>query len=258
MELHKAENSQVNTDANLLTEKRKFFHSLVFPIFFVFIIWGVKIIELGSGISFAFLGIYPLKAQGLIGIITAPLIHADFKHLLNNSIPFLILGTGVFYFYRPLGYKIFFLTWLMTGLWVWCGAREAYHIGASGIVYGFASFLVFSGVFRRSSELVSVSLIVVFLYGSMIWGIFPFIPDISWESHLSGGVAGLILAFLYRHDGPKPKKYEWELEEEPEEELPESDFIYNNDSETSEKPVGKIVYLYKPKETGGGESEDIS
>ena len=96
----------------------------------------------------------------------------------------------------------------MTGFWVWCGAREAWHIGASGIVYGLAAFLIISGTLRRIPDLAAVSLIVIFLYGSMIWGIFPFIPDVSWESHLSGGIAGLILSFVFRKDGPQPKLYD--------------------------------------------------
>ncbi len=246
------ETDKLNGENSTLTEKRKFLHSLVFPLFFVLILWSIKIIELGTDISFGFLGIYPMKIQGLIGIITAPLIHENFTHLVNNTIPFLILCTGTFYFYRPLGYKVFFLTWLMTGIWVWFGAREAYHIGASGIVYGLASFLVFSGIFRRDTGLAAISLIVIFLYGSMIWGIFPFIPDISWESHLSGGIAGLILAFLYRKDGPQPKKYEWELEEDSfdkegfKDDYPQVDF--EPDNENSKKPEGKIVYFYKPKD----------
>lgn len=253
-----SEKPEMRLEKNEPGDKRIFFHSLVFPVFFVLVLWSVKIIELGAGTSFYFLGIYPLKVQGLIGIVTAPLIHENFKHLLNNSIPLLILATGTFYFYRPLGYKIFFLTWLMTDIWVWCGAREAYHIGASGIVYGLASFLFFSGIFRRTPNLAAVSLIVVFLYGSMIWGIFPFIPDISWESHLSGGVAGLILAFLFRQDGPQPKKYDWEFENDlaNEEEL-QNDFELESKAnmEVTEKPEGKIVYLYKPhkKQTDSGD-----
>ncbi len=197
-----------------MTEKQKFIHSLIFPVFFVLVLWIVKFGEWASGTSLAFLGIYPLKLQGLIGILTSPLIHGDIKHLTNNSIPLLLMSVATFYFYRPLGYKVFFLTWLMTGLWVWCGAREAYHIGASGIVYGLAFFLAISGAIRHTQELAAISLIVIFLYGSMIWGIFPFIPDISWESHLSGGIAGLILAILYRNERPQPKKYD--LEEPPE------------------------------------------
>ena len=190
---------------------------MVIPGFFISIMWSVKLLEIAVGKSFAFLGIYPLKGYGLPGIITSPLIHADWDHLINNSVPLLILSVATFYFYRPLGLKVFLLSWLMVGIWVWCGAREAYHIGASGIVYALASFLIFSGIMRRTTELAAVSLIVIFMYGSMIWGIFPFIPDISWESHLSGGIAGFILAFLFRKEGPQPKQYIWEEEIDDEE-----------------------------------------
>lgn len=191
-----------------MNDKQWFYHSLILPVCFIIVIWSVKIIETSFDTSFYFLGIYPLKMNGLQGVIFSPLIHGDWKHLLNNSVPFLILCTATIYFYRPLGYKVFFLTWLMTGLWVWFGARQAWHIGASGIVYGLAAFLFFSGSIRRVPGLAAISLIVIFLYGSMIWGIFPFIPDISWEAHLSGGIAGFILAVVFRKDGPQPKVYE--------------------------------------------------
>ncbi len=238
-----------------MNEKKKLIHSLIFPFFFVIVLWTIKLIEIVLGTSFAFLGILPLKAQGLIGIFTAPLIHGDINHLTNNTIPFFVLCVATFYFYRPLGYKIFFLSWLMTGIWVWFGGREAYHIGASGIVYGLASFLFFSGAIRRIPELAAVSLIVVFLYGSMIWGIFPFIPDISWESHLSGGIAGLILAILYRHDGPQPKKYEWE--ELTDEDINEGNMDKINDFlDGLKRRRKKIKYFYKPGEKNNLENND--
>lgn len=201
-----------------MNEKRKLIHSLIFPLFIIAIMWCIKFVEIILGSSFTELGILPLKIKGLAGIITAPLIHANIKHLTDNSVPLFIFSVGTFYFYRPLGYKVFFLTWLMTGIWVWVGGREAYHIGASGVVYGLASFLFFSGAIRRIPGLAAISLIVVFMYGSMIWGIFPFIPDISWESHLAGGIAGLILAIVFKNEGPQPKKYEWEEFSEDDEE----------------------------------------
>lgn len=241
-----------------MKEKRKIFHSLFFPLLFILIIWCIKVLEISLDMSFATFGVYPLKSFGLIGIFTAPLIHADWKHLTNNSVPLLILSFATFYFYRPLGYRVFFLTWIITGIWVWCGAREAYHIGASGIVYGLASFLFFSGAIRGIPGLAAISLIVVFLYGSMIWGIFPFIPDISWESHLSGGVAGLILSIFFKKQGPQRKKYDWEIE--PDEPYP----VSNEDKillelanepkdeeksvETNERPDAKIIYIYKDTE----------
>ena len=195
-------------------EKKRFIHSLVFPVFFVFVIWSIKGIEVLFNTDFAFLGIFPLKAKGLIGIITAPLIHSDFKHLIANSIPILILGTGVFYFYNKVAYKVFFLSYFIANVWIWFGARQAYHIGASGLVYSFAAFLFFSGVFQKNIKLMAISLLVVFLYGSMIWGVLPIQPHISWESHLMGAVAGLVLSVFYKDKGPKRKIYTWEFEDE--------------------------------------------
>jgi membrane associated rhomboid family serine protease len=195
-------------------EKKRFIYSLIFPLFFLFIIWSVKLIEIILKLDFTFLGIFPLKVKGLIGIITAPLIHSDFEHLIANSIPILILGSGLFYFYNKVAYKVFFLSYLIANLWIWLGARQAYHIGASGLVYSFASFLFFSGIFSKNLRMVAISLLVVFLYGSMIWGVLPIQPHVSWESHLMGGIAGMILAIYFKKSGPKRKVYSWELEDD--------------------------------------------
>lgn len=195
-------------------ERKRFFLSMIFPLFFLLILWLVKISEVLLNKQFIFLGIYPLKVNGLIGIITAPLIHSDFQHLIANSIPMFILGTGLFYFYNKIAFKVFLLSYFLTNIWVWLGARQAYHIGASGLVYSFAAFLFFSGVIRNNVKLMAISLLVVFLYGSMIWGVLPLQPHISWESHLMGAIAGIVLAFYYRHEGPKRKPYSWELEDD--------------------------------------------
>ncbi len=195
-------------------EKKKFIHSLLFPLFFLFLIWLIKIIEHVLELNFVMFGIYPLKLEGLTGIITAPLVHSDFSHLIANSLPLLLLNIGIFYFYTKVAYKVFFLTYFITGLWVWFGARHAYHIGASGLIYGFASFLFFSGVIRKDIRLAALSLLVAFLYGGMVWGIFPFKEKISWESHLMGMVAGLVLAIYFKKHGPQRKKYEWEEEDD--------------------------------------------
>ncbi len=144
-------------------------------------------------------------------------MHGDFSHLLANSVPIIILGSALFYFYKDIAWRILIWAWIFTGLWVWIGARPAYHIGASGIVYALAAFVFVSGVARRHTGLMSLALVVVFLYGSLIWGIFPeFFPKepISWESHLFGLVAGVGLALIYRKEGPQRRKYSWELEEE--------------------------------------------
>lgn len=200
-----------------MEEKKKFIHSLVFPTFFLVLIWMVKISEAALEMSFAHLGLFPLEASGLKGILFSPLIHSDFKHLFDNSVPLYFLSIAIFYFYRPVAYRVFFLIWVITGLIVWLTARPAYHIGASGLVYGFASFVFFSGVLRNNIHLLSISLIVVFMYGSLIWGILPYDLRISWESHLVGGLSGLGMALFYRRYGPPSTKKEWPEEDEEEE-----------------------------------------
>jgi membrane associated rhomboid family serine protease len=213
-------------------EKKKFIHSLVFPLFFLLVIWMIKVIEVSLDLNFATWGIYPLHLKGLKGIILSPLVHANFRHLLDNSLPLLILGVAVFYFYSKVAYRVFFLTYLLVGIWVWFGGREAYHIGASGLIYGFASFLFFSGIILGEVRLLAISLLVVFLYGSMVWGIFPIKERISWESHMLGAIAGFILSFYYRSHGPQRIKYDWEEEEDG-----HSNETEDNDSENPVIPV---------------------
>ncbi len=214
-------------------DHKRFIYSLVFPVFFLIIIWLIKISEILLNINFTFLGIFPLKTKGLVGIITAPLIHSDIEHLIANSVPILILGTGIFYFYNKIAYKVFFLSYFIANVWIWLGARHAYHIGASGLVYSFASFLFVSGMIRKNMRLMAISLLVVFLYGSMIWGVLPLQPHISWESHLMGAIAGLVLAVYYKDQGPKRKVYSWELEEE-DEDLDEEDRYWEIETEENE------------------------
>jgi membrane associated rhomboid family serine protease len=187
-----------------MNEKKKLFLSLIFPAIFLIIIWLVKLTEIALNTDFIYLGLYPLKWRGLIGIITAPLIHADLRHLFDNSVPVFLLSTALFYFYRPVALKVFFLTWIITGILVWLGGRSSYHIGASGLVYGFATFLFFSGIIRNSINLMAISLLVVFMYGGLVWGILPYDYKISWESHIFGAITGLGLAIAYRHWGPPP------------------------------------------------------
>lgn len=199
-------------------EKKKLIYSLLFPGLFVFLLWIIKIIELVLDVSFVEYGLYPLKTENLYGIITSPLIHSDPAHLLANTIPIIILGTGIFYFYRSISFKVVILIYLISGLWLWFGGRPAYHIGASGLIYGFASFLFLSGIIRKYVPLMAISLLIAFLYGGLIWGIMPIDTKISWEGHLYGGIAGLVVALFYKKQGPQRKKYEWEIEEEYEEE----------------------------------------
>ncbi|HKR03573.1 MAG TPA: rhomboid family intramembrane serine protease, partial [Bacteroidia bacterium] len=181
-------------------EQKTILKSFIPPFIFVAVLWIVKFTEIIFETSFADYGVFPRHTEGLIGIVTAPLIHADFEHLISNSIPLLILGATLFYFYRELALKVFVLSYLLSGFWLWIMGRENYHIGASGVLYGLVTFLFFSGVLRKHTGLMALSLLVVFLYGGLIWGIFPLFKVISWESHLCGSLAGILLAFVYRKE----------------------------------------------------------
>ena len=181
---------------------------------FVALIIFVKILEEYFQLSFEKYGVFPRSIEGILGIITSPSIHGDWKHIFNNSVPLLILGTSLRYFYRDISKEVFFWSWFISGLWLWAIGRPSFHIGASGIVYALAAFLFFSGLIRKHTRLMAVSFIVVFLYGSMVWGIFPIKEHISWEGHLSGGLAGIILAWWFRLEGPPKQKYQYEIDEE--------------------------------------------
>jgi membrane associated rhomboid family serine protease len=195
-------------------EKRIFFHSLVFPAAFVFVFWMVEIIEVTTSISFVKLGVYPLHLKGLPGILFSPFIHSNFNHLMSNSIPFFILMSMLIYYYRRISYQIFFLLYILSGITVWFAGREAWHIGASGVVYAMAAFHFVSGIIRNDIRLLTFSVVVVFLYGGLIWGVFPIDPKVSWEGHLWGAVSGVVLAFYFRKYIIRRDKFDWEEEEE--------------------------------------------
>jgi membrane associated rhomboid family serine protease len=196
--------------------------SLVFVALIVF----VKLAENYLGYKGIKLGVFPRTLEGLLGIITAPFIHGDWKHLFNNALPLIVLGTSLRFFYKEISKEVFFWSWLMSGLWLWSIGRPSFHIGASGLVYALASFLFFSGLIRKHTRLMAVSLVVVFLYGSLIWGIFPIKTHISWEGHLSGGIAGVLLAWWFREQGPPTQKYQYEIEEELEEKAVKIEYHY--------------------------------
>jgi len=193
-------------------EKAKFIRSLYLPVSFVLLITVLKVVESISGYSFVPFGLYPRTIHGLLGIITSPLIHGSFNHLYSNAIPLLVLGISINYFYQESSKKVFIISYLLTGILVWIFARSSYHIGASGVVYALVSFLFFSGVIKKDRRSVTLSLLVVFLYGGLAYGVFPIKEGVSWESHLLGGIVGLLCAILFRKKDVY-KRYDWEDEE---------------------------------------------
>lgn len=187
-------------------------HSIKLPIVFICLMWIIKIFESILGISFSNFGILPREKSGLLGIIIAPFLHGSFTHLISNTFPFFLLTSALFYFHKKNSLKILIFTTLLTGILVWIFARFSFHIGASGLIYAFASFFFFNGIIYQNVKTITLSVIVAFFYGGLTAGILPTEESISWESHLFGAISGLISAFLFKDDS-LTKKYDWEDED---------------------------------------------
>ena len=194
------------------SKKKKILKTFAIPLIFPILLWIIHIAALIADFDLYRMGLLPRSAAGLLGIVTAPLIHGDFSHLISNTFPLIVLGWIIIFFYPKISYFLFIIIYLITGLLVWIFARQVYHIGASGIVYGFVSFLFFSGLFIKDNTSIALALIITFLYGGIVWGMLPGMKGISWESHLLGAVTGLVAAFLFRNVDPPQKKYDWEDE----------------------------------------------
>lgn len=185
---------------------------LLLPFFFVLSLWTVFWVERRFGVDLGYYGIFPRDIVGLRGIIFSPFLHGNIEHLYNNSVPLLILLAALSYFYRELCYKVLVYGILFSGLITWVIGRENYHIGASGLIYVLVSFIFFKGIMTKYYRLVALSLLVIMVYGSMAWYVFPHVDDaISWEGHLAGFITGFV--FAIRLKTPEYKKlirYDWE------------------------------------------------
>lgn len=172
--------------------------------------------------------IIPLNSSGLKGIFFSPFLHGSLDHIFGNSIPIFVLIVLLFQFYPTIGKKVFFAGWFSMAFLVWLlppvdiltgNINQVCIIGASGIVYVLAFFLFLSGIFRWDMKLLTISLIVALYYGGLVWGVMPeelfshlTEPSrISWQSHLSGAIVGIILAYIFRKNGEKKNKYIWEF-----------------------------------------------
>lgn len=177
----------------------------VVPLFLIFILFLLKFMEVGMDWDFSHMGVYPMEKRGIVGIFTHPLIHSGFSHLLANTLPLFFLSWCLFYFYRGIAGRIFMIIWIGAGLLTFMIGKPGWHIGASGLIYGLAFFLFFSGILRKYVPLIAISLLVTFLYGGIIWHMFPYFSpaNMSWEGHLSGGIMGTLCAFGFLNHGPQ-------------------------------------------------------
>ncbi len=230
---------------------------LAYPLFFVMLIWTVFWLQVRFFTEIKSFGVVPQTIIGLRGIFFSPFIHSNIEHLRNNTIPLFVLSMALFYFYRAISWKVIVYGILLSGLITWIIGRPANHIGASGLIYVLVSFIFFKGIFAKHYRLVALSLLVVFLYGSMIWYVFPMENAMSWEGHLAGLITGLLFAVIFRKTIAKPEKYAWQqpgYNEEDDEFLKHFDengnFIETSkppveDQHTEPESVVKIVYRFK-------------
>ncbi|TBN01361.1 rhomboid family intramembrane serine protease [Hyunsoonleella flava] len=238
-----------------MKQKQHFEYStgvIAYPILFVLIIWLVFWFEVRFGFNFSKYGVLPQTFSGLKGVILSPFIHGDIQHLYHNTIPLFVLSMALFYFYKPIAWKVMLWGVLLSGFLTWCIGRSSYHIGASGLIYVLVSFTFFKGVFAKHYRLIALSLLVVFLYGSMIWYTLPIEEGISWEGHLSGLITGLVFALIFKRQIAKPKKYVWEQENYNEDDDPflkhfdeDGNFIEQIEPEMEAEQFPKIKYEFK-------------
>jgi membrane associated rhomboid family serine protease len=185
---------------------------IILPFMFILMLWVIFWADLRFHLHLYNFGIYPRSFEGFRGVFFSPFIHGSLEHLYNNSIPLLILISALLYFYKEQSLKVLGYGILFSGLITWIIGRESHHIGASSLIYVLVSFIFFKGVMTKYYRLVTLSLTVVLIYGSMVWYIFPDVEEgISWEGHLAGFISGFVFALLFKT--PEYKKnirYEWE------------------------------------------------
>ena len=201
-------------------ERRAFTHAIIIPCILSLIMILVFALENGMGWDFHKAGVLPRHWENFGGVFTYIFIHSDWGHLGNNIFSFIVLSSCLYFFYKTIASKILFVSYILSGMILWLIGRENWHIGASGLVYSLAFFLFFSGIIRKYVPLIAISFFVVFMYGSMVWYVFPWKAQeqISWEGHLAGAITGLLLAVLSRNYGPQKPEINWEEEEEEENE----------------------------------------
>lgn len=211
----------------------------------VAVLWLVKLVEDLGGLDFSRFGVRPHELAGLLGVLTAPLVHGSFEHLIMNSVPLVVLLTLALFNYPRGAWRAIALIWIAGGIGIWLIGRPSWHIGASGVTHGLMFYLFLLGLLRRDRSATVISMIVFFLYGGMVMTVLPRELHVSWEAHLCGALAGSIAAFLwYRLDPPAAlPKPSWELEQEAAE----------TDSDTYElpRPVQVPVLWHRlPEERG--------
>jgi membrane associated rhomboid family serine protease len=222
---------------------------IIYPLLMVLLIWLVFWYQTNIDYGIKSFGIRPKKVEGLLGVFTSPFLHGDLNHLYNNSMPLLVLSLALFYFYNKIAWKVILYGVLLSGFLTWIIGNSGNHIGASGLIYVLVSFIFFKGIFAKHYRLIALSLMVIFLYGSMIWYVFPIKQGMSWEGHLGGLITGLLFALVFRKQVAKPERYLWE---EPDYNEGEDPFMKHFDED------GNFIEVLPEEDDEGNSQVDMS
>ncbi len=172
--------------------------SLVIALSIVSLLWVIYIIDLIIPIDFTGFGILPRSSSGIKGILFAPFLHLNLAHIMSNTMPLMILLTGLFWFYERIAWRVLALSVIIGDGLVWILGRSLVHVGASGVIFSLVAFFIFSAIFKKNFKALILGLFVFFLYGGIIWGVLPGQPGISWEGHMFGFITGGMLAYFFR------------------------------------------------------------
>ena len=179
-----------------LSSKHRHLHSNVIQL--VTLLWIIEIINALLGHRLNSWGIFPRTADGLVGIFFSPLLHTSIVHLALNTMPIVILGLLIHLLPQPVFWRTTLYIILVGGLLLWVFGRPAYHVGASGLIFGYFGFLVFRGIFNLSIGSLLLSFVTLFFYGGLFWQMLPALSKVSWEGHLCGFIAGILAARTQR------------------------------------------------------------
>jgi membrane associated rhomboid family serine protease len=224
--------------------RRSFSLALKTALWFTALLWLILLVDTVFGLGLRHFGLRPRHLDGLIGIFTAPLLHGGAEHLFSNTLPLLVSLTTLLYLYPKSAMRVIPVIWAGSALLAWFVGRDSLHIGASGLIYGMLAYVFVGGILRMDMRSVAVSVMVWFLYGSMIWGVLPIRPDMSWELHLSGAIVGVMLAIVYRRWDVMPvKRYRWEDDDSVPDWFPQQEpplHVFQQDVDEAEETSRKL------------------
>ena len=240
-------------------DRQRFMRALLISAGFIAVLWWIKMIEAWLGTSFSALGVRPGSVLGLVGLVTAPMLHGSIGHLINNTLPMLVLGTLTLAIYPRASKLAIPLIWMGSGLGIWLIGRDSSHLGASGLSHGLMFFLFALGLLRRDRPAIAAAMIAFFLYGGMLLTVFPGDPQVSWEAHMSGAVCGVLAALLWFRRDPPParKRYSWEDEDESMQPLEDALAAQERDMYEPATPRDVPVLWVRPETSRAGNASVI-